>query len=502
MKQWFAKKPAQGWTAVALEADGICGVTVVEPQTEGGRPCVVKCGFIPGVVDSATIAKLAEKIAVPGCPWTLSLFRKTYNILVVPEPTVQADELEKSVRWSVGNMVDYPMEEACMASMHIPTAEQLPNRPSNLYVAVVKKEVIAGYNAIFQQAGFPLEAIDVRETALRNIAVLAGASEKGLGLLSIGKLGVQFIIAFKGALYLDRFVEESMFGNGNASHDPDAEARAYERIALQVHRSLDFIGRTLTFINIDRVLMAPMPGKLAQIDLISQQLPVPTESLDLATVFDFSKTPELAKEENQALYLSALGAALRFRNSSEQINMQVRQERTGLSLVWMELAAMVLIVVSLLGTWGMREVDVLKARDAERAGTLQLRDAKARSQIAAQPSEEDVAAEIAALKARAEAAQRILLQSGSLGSQTGYADYFSMLASVGEDGLWLNSVKVDNAGRTVRLSGIALQKESVLHYAQQVNALFSSNGVQFTTVELTPEAAGKPTLAATAFVLY
>jgi CheY-like chemotaxis protein len=36
--------------------------------------------------------------------------------------------------------------------------------------------------------------------------------------------------------------------------------RAWERVVLQLQRSLDYIGRNLQFINIDRILLAPTPN--------------------------------------------------------------------------------------------------------------------------------------------------------------------------------------------------------------------------------------------------
>lgn len=500
MKNLFARKSAVGWTAITVEADGLYGVSVLAPRAPGDKPCVAKCAFVPGVLDTKTLSELSRKISVDGCPWTLALAHKTYNILVVPEPTVQTEELEKSVRWSIGNMIDYPVDEASVAFMQIPTAEMLPNRPANLYVAAAKKELIDGYNSIFQQAGIALQAIDVSETAQRNIAALAETADKGLGLLSIGKQGVQFIITYNGALYLDRYIEESLFSNN--SYDADIERRAYERIALQVQRSLDFIGRTLTFINLEKVLMAPTPGKLAQEDFISQQLPIPMESLDLSSVFDFSNTPELAKGENQALYFTALGAALRFMKTSRQINLQVQHEKNGLSAVWPDLSAVALLLLSLLGFWGVRETEVIHAHEVETASAQKLLQGRANLQARLQPTGAELSAKIESLKPQVEKAQKILTLTVGLGSQQGYAQYFASLGSIDEDGLWLNHILIEKGGKSVRLSGRAMHKDSILRYAQRVNELFAPDGVQFTALELTPDITDKPALAAIAFNLY
>lgn len=308
----FRKKKETGWTAVDAGEDGLVGVTVMPPQAVGGKPRVVKCGTVSGgPLDVDTLTGLARIISVPGCHWTLPLRHKTYSILVVPEPSVRPDEIAQSIRWAIGDMLDYPVDDASIAWMRIPTDNLIPNRPheQQLYVMATRYESIVEYNDLFQKARIPLRAIDVRETAQRNIAVLAEKPREGVGLLFIGPQGVQFTINFNGELYLDRFFEESFF---NTPDNADARNRACERIVLQVQRSLDFVGRNMSFIDVNRILLAPMPDGLDLGDWISRHLPVPVEELDLASLFDISLTPELARRGAQALHFSALGAALRF----------------------------------------------------------------------------------------------------------------------------------------------------------------------------------------------
>ena len=259
MLGWLEKKTDTGWTAVDAAGDGLYGVSVLPPHTSGGKPRVLKYGAMPGrQLDANTLAELAGKISVAGCRWTLPLERKAYTLLVVEEPMVLPDELEQSVRWTIGTLIDYPVGEANIAVMKIPTATLLPNRAANIYVVAAKRDVVARYNDLFRQARLSLQAIDVRETAQRNIAALAEKPGEGAGLLSIGKRGVHFTITFNGELYFDRFVEEPLLVDPLA--DADAIRRACERVVLQLQRSLDYIGRNLQFINIDRILLAPMPN--------------------------------------------------------------------------------------------------------------------------------------------------------------------------------------------------------------------------------------------------
>ncbi len=505
MSDWLTKKSVVGYTAVIAAADGLYGVTVLPSLTMEGKPRVVKCYSIPGGrLDVETLTALSKNVSVAGCPWVLSLGHKTYKLLVVPEPQVQPSELAESVRWSIGAMLDHPVDEGRLAVMQIPTAEQLPNRTPNLYVVFASNEVIAGCNAVFQQSGIPLEAIDIRETAQRNIAALAEKNGEGLGLLLADKHGVQFTITYNGELYLDRFIEESV--SDQPSSDADAEERAYERIVLQMQRSLDFIGRVQTFIDVKRILVMAMPGqRVYNSKALSEQLQKPVEALDLSSLFDFSNVPELAEKEKQLAYFSVLGAALRFMGASQQINLQPPRKPTGVAAVWREFAILGLVLLSLLGVWGVQQMDVVSEREAEAASVRQLQEANNRLQ--GLMGHANLASEIATLKPRAEMAQKMLAQTSNLGSPQGYAHQFSLLASIAEEGLWLSEVSVGATGKTIHLSGRALNKDLVLRYAQQLNSRFAGSGVQFTSLVLTAEstaAQGKPgaPLTTVAFQLY
>ena len=128
-------------------------------------------------------------------------------------------------------------------------------------------------------------------------------------MLAVNEQGVQITFTFEGELYLDRFIEAPL--STAVAGDDESRIRMFERITLEVQRSLDFLHRTLPFLQIGRIVMVPLPVPIALREHLAQNIAEPVEILDLATVFDFSLTPELAAEESQARYFVALGAALR-----------------------------------------------------------------------------------------------------------------------------------------------------------------------------------------------
>lgn len=310
--QWPILKPsAKGWSAVDVGPDGLLvGVSVRPGARAGDRPQVVKCAQVTGAaLEEAALAGLARKISVAGFPWTVPLPRNDYRILVVAEPPVLAAEMDRSLRWTLGPMINIPIDEANVVWMNIPTAEFQPNRPRHLYAIVAQQSVIKQQAALFAQAKLALRAIDVRETAQRNIAALLEKKGEGLGLLSMDPQGVTLTFTFGGELYLDRFIELSLAELLAA--DAPGQQKFFERITLQVLRSVDFINRNSSFMPVERIMLAPLPAQIGLHDYLSQNLSLRVEALDLASVFDLSRTPELALPENQSRYLMALGAALR-----------------------------------------------------------------------------------------------------------------------------------------------------------------------------------------------
>lgn len=299
-----------GWTAVDAAPDGLFGVTVMAPAEVGGRPMVASCGSVAGGgLDLQSLVRLGASISVGGCSWTLPLDRKAYSILVIEEPAVRAEEMEQSVRWAVSTMVDYAIDDAFVAWMKIPTSKLLPNRAPHLYVIVARSETVNSHRELFKQAKLPLGAIDVQETAHRNIAALVAKPGEGVALLAVSKRGMQLTITFDGELYLDRHIDENIFSD---SIDEAGKERARERVVLQVQRSLDFVGRTLPFIDIQRLVLAPMPSEGNLAGQITENLSVAVEPLDLGKIFDFSRAAQLQNKESHVDYFVALGAALRF----------------------------------------------------------------------------------------------------------------------------------------------------------------------------------------------
>jgi MSHA biogenesis protein MshI len=299
-----------GWTAVDAGTDGIVAASVRPSAQTNGKPQVVKCAHLTETeLDAGTLSQIAKKVAAPGFRWTLPLNRGDYKIVVLPQPALQPSEMANGIRWSLGSIVDFPVEDAAVDWMSIPTLDHLPQKQQNLYAIAAPRAVVTSRTEPFKKAKIRLEAVDIRETAQRNVAILAQRRREGLGMVSLNSRGVQITFTYEGELYLDRYMEEPI--DPLLTGDADSRERVFDRITLQVQRSIDFVRRTYPFIPLGRILIAPMPAPVPLRDYLAANVAETVEMLDLSTLFDFSETPELAEDENQARYFTALGAASR-----------------------------------------------------------------------------------------------------------------------------------------------------------------------------------------------
>ncbi|HSH90774.1 MAG TPA: hypothetical protein VK996_12380 [Ramlibacter sp.] len=299
------------WCAVDLDADGRMAAVAVQSRLRG-KPRVLGCARSSGVSMGAhALQEVASKLGRKS-PWTTALPRGDYQMVVLPEPPVLESEMAASLRWSVAPMVDFPVE-ANISWMRIPTAAHSATHEKQVYAVVARQSLLDEQASLFEEAKLNLKAIDVRDTALRNIAALVEKKNSGVALLTTGPGGVTITFTFRGELYLNRFIAQDM--DEVVSGDEQKQLKFFERIAQQVQQSMQMITRSFPFIAVDRIVVAPTNEKLPMIALLSRFVTVPLESLDLDQHLDLSAVPALRKAENQTPYLVAIGAGLRGRST-------------------------------------------------------------------------------------------------------------------------------------------------------------------------------------------
>jgi MSHA biogenesis protein MshI len=302
----LGRRPEE-WTGVDLAPDGRYYAARIRPGKGKGQPIVVRCGQSSSVAMGEQA--LAEIAAVGGSAWTMPLPRGDYQMMIVPEPPVSDREMESSLRWSLASVIDYPLDETVLAWMRIPTDRHDGEHEKQVYVIVARESIVQEQAALFRTANLPLRAVDVRETALRNLAAVLEGPGECLGLVTVGQTGVSATFTHRGELYLDRFIAQSLpdLVEGGA----ERQQRFFVRLAQQLAQSVDLLVRTYPFINVSRIVVAPQPKLPGLVQHLHGRVGIQVEELNLARALDLSQVPELLNPQAQCDYLAALGSALR-----------------------------------------------------------------------------------------------------------------------------------------------------------------------------------------------
>ena len=238
------------------------------------------------------------------------LGRQQYQIFMVDKPAVRSDEMQGSLRLVVSSLIDYPIADASLGWLEIPVQQSMGGRVPQLYTAVAKTEYVQACAALFEQARIRLDAVDIRESAQRNISFLLESDGAATCLIHANSVGVQLTVTFKREVYLVRFIGET-FADKIGPQSQDQLQAAVARLALEIHRSLDFVRRNYPSLNLEALHVAPTTFGLDLAALLQPQLGMEVKSLDLASVFDFPADSSLVQAQVQAKFFNALGAALR-----------------------------------------------------------------------------------------------------------------------------------------------------------------------------------------------
>jgi MSHA biogenesis protein MshI len=160
------------------------------------------------------------------------------------------------------------------------------------------------------EAGVSLLALDVAETAMRNVSALLEEPGRGQALLNVGSSHSTLVVTAGGELLLSRSMEVSLAQLTHA--DVDIRQQAFERTSLELQRTLDSFERLFSQVSLSRVLVSPAQSVEDFLAYLRELVYIPVMALDLGAAFDLTDVPDIAADPQlQSQCLAAFGAALR-----------------------------------------------------------------------------------------------------------------------------------------------------------------------------------------------
>ena len=304
----FSKRESGELAAVNLCAGRIEFAKVVRNGAE--RPVVEFCSAYPFGSDQAeTLQRLRRELHLERFRCATLLPAPLYQLQLLDAPNVPDAELKAAVRWKLKDFLEYPVESATVDVVQIPADAGAPTRGRSVYAVSARNADIEARMKLFAQAKIPLRVIEIPEMAQRNLAALLETDHRALAMLSFGEEGGLLTFSARGELYLSRRIDVSLEQLTHAAGD--LRQQMFERIALELQRSLDHFDRQFSNVPVARLLLGPLPQEIGLRQYLADNLSAQVDSVDLGEVLDFHRVPELREPGEQMQRWQTLGAALR-----------------------------------------------------------------------------------------------------------------------------------------------------------------------------------------------
>lgn len=296
------------WLSIALYRDRI---DVAQVERRGsGMPVVRVCeSYAKKGSDGDTLKSMARSLRPGRFRCSNMLESSDYQLQLVEAPAVPAAEMKSAVRWQLKDLLDYPVESATVDVLTVPKDRSSAARAQHVYAVSAQNERIVGRMQLFQQARFPLQAIDIPEMAQRNIARLFEEPGRGLAFLAFDDMGGLLTFSANGELFMARRTELTAEQLTQA-HGEQRE-QTLDRLVLELQRSLDHFDRQFSYVGVSRLLVAPLATDVGIERHLADNLGLRVEVIDLSQVMDFAGAPELREPSRQGMRLHILGAAMR-----------------------------------------------------------------------------------------------------------------------------------------------------------------------------------------------
>lgn len=238
---FFSKRRRRptGHVALSLSMDRLA--LVVRPAD--GRP-VRAYERAAGADIATTLQSLVREADAVGmaCDWVLE--PGAYSLQQVDKPAVPPSEWVQALRWKVRDLIGFPIDDAVMDAFEVPGLDSR-GRPPTLYLAVARKDELRPRIAQIEAAGLQLSRIGISDLAWAEVVRTVSPGEDSQAALAIDARGGTMLAMRENTLFVARRFEFD--GDDQRvlrEPQPGRTDRLFERIALELQRTLDYFDRT------------------------------------------------------------------------------------------------------------------------------------------------------------------------------------------------------------------------------------------------------------------
>ena len=316
---WQGSAPKDS-VVIAYSGDAIAWVQA-RNATGLPRP-LARCGVVPRGDDALPdLAKRLRGLGLPSQAVVAVLQLPQCQLLQIESPAVPPEELKAAARWRIKDMVEAHLDDLTLDVMHV--GDERPRAQKQSFVAAAPNSAIHDITTLCAGSGLQLSAIDIRETAQRNLqsalARAAGQHERATALLMLHGDQCLLTISANDELFYTRRLDwdDSAIASAIApptpasstndffshplhaldgaempdivdySAEPDTSASHVDtpRLVIELQRSFDVWERSWPELPLAAVTVEAGEHSQALATLLGQQMGIRVGALDIAPVF-------------------------------------------------------------------------------------------------------------------------------------------------------------------------------------------------------------------------
>ena len=411
------------------------------------------------------------------------------RLVSIAAPDVPRPEWADALRWSLRDQVDFGVDDAIIDVLEVPQATQLRQNHPTLTV-VVPREQHAALTLAADDAGMSWSALEVEETALRNLSALVEEEGKAHALLVFGDNGGLLVITYQGELVMMRHIE--VHGSAMTASSESREG-ALSRTSLEVLRTIDSFERMHSQVSLQGLsVVLPAGSGEEVITQLSELIYVPVQAFALSQWVDLSAITggvDWVTKSASLPELCALGAALRPLSQArgrQQLKLVDDPGADDASGSWG--AVMGLRLAGLAAAIGLLAGGALTIMASQAGGRVQQVEAELANlqRLATAPEASNVTRELDELRRREvmQTQLREVLQGRMSSASMGYSDFLVALGRQSQAGLWITNLRVRGDGRDVELTGRMTNPSALPQYLRRLEQEDRFKGRRFAQIEM------------------
>lgn len=245
-------------------------------------------------------AFLEKKIAefnLHQTPTTVLIPQSDYQIFLIEQAVVPGEEKREAVRWRIAEYIDFPVEEAVVDYLEVPQKNKEATMALT-YVIVTRKSIVDGYVRNIKSLGLNLAAIDICQSALREIAFQLDDVDVGQALLHIEETKSYIILFKQRTMYMMRDID--------LGYHHIKEATELHDLALEIQRSIDYCSSNLKNAGISRIVLTPLPERKTELlSCLSNILGLPVRVISYSEFMNDTEKLTINQANNSAFVIGA-----------------------------------------------------------------------------------------------------------------------------------------------------------------------------------------------------